>query len=398
MNDLSRHIERLLLDNDCVIVPGLGGFISYNVSARYVREENLYLPPMRTIGFNAQLVLNDGLLVQSYMQYNDVSYPEALRILESDIDDVKDLLQNEGCVDFSGIGLLHYTMEGSYNFKPCECGILSPALYGLNSFSISELASGKSVDIAAVNEAPVIKTKGKKSEVHEELEEKEFEEKDKRNLTIKINRKVLDYSIAIAASIALFFALSIPVKNTYVNMENYASLSYSSLFNDIKNKSLVLNVIKSGNLDKVAVKPATMVAETSSHVPDKIAETKAETNVEVKENAENPTAEKENKAIPAIKQEPVAIAKSKPVAKEVVESAQGKYKVIIASVDSRKMAEYMVSQATAKGYSGAFILEGKKHFRVAISAHSTLTEAYNKINRLHKDSAFMDAWVLSPEN
>ena len=36
MIELSRHIESLLLDNDCVIVPELGGFIAHYQSAYYV--------------------------------------------------------------------------------------------------------------------------------------------------------------------------------------------------------------------------------------------------------------------------------------------------------------------------------------------------------------------------
>ena len=74
MNELSRHIEKLLLSHDCVIVPQLGGFVTQYVSARHVGCENLFLPPRRTVGFNPQLKLNDGLLVQSYMQAHETSY------------------------------------------------------------------------------------------------------------------------------------------------------------------------------------------------------------------------------------------------------------------------------------------------------------------------------------
>ena len=68
MIELSRHIESLLLHHDCVIVPGLGGFGTQYVPARRIEEEFLFLPPYRSVGFNQQLVLNDGLLVQSYMK------------------------------------------------------------------------------------------------------------------------------------------------------------------------------------------------------------------------------------------------------------------------------------------------------------------------------------------
>lgn len=35
MIELAKHIEVLLLENDCVIVPGLGGFIAHNRPATW---------------------------------------------------------------------------------------------------------------------------------------------------------------------------------------------------------------------------------------------------------------------------------------------------------------------------------------------------------------------------
>lgn len=85
MIELARHIEILLLDNDCVIVPGLGGFVSHPVVARRIDDEGLFMPPGRTLGFNPMMKLNDGLLVQSYMTAYDVTYPEAVKLVEAQI-------------------------------------------------------------------------------------------------------------------------------------------------------------------------------------------------------------------------------------------------------------------------------------------------------------------------
>ena len=65
MIELARHIEILLLENDCVIVPELGGFIAHYQPAHYEENEGVYVPPIRTVGFNSQLTMNDGLLVQA---------------------------------------------------------------------------------------------------------------------------------------------------------------------------------------------------------------------------------------------------------------------------------------------------------------------------------------------
>ena len=85
MIELAQHIETLLLENDCVIVPGFGGFVAHYSPATRVKEENIFLPPTRTIGFNPQLKLNDGVLVQSYMSAYDTSFADASRIVEKEV-------------------------------------------------------------------------------------------------------------------------------------------------------------------------------------------------------------------------------------------------------------------------------------------------------------------------
>ncbi|MDE5570793.1 MAG: hypothetical protein K2I86_01860, partial [Prevotella sp.] len=69
--ELERHIEILLLGNECVIVPDFGGFMTHEVSARYDAEDRMFLPPLRTLGFNPQLRMNDSVLVQSYVEAYD---------------------------------------------------------------------------------------------------------------------------------------------------------------------------------------------------------------------------------------------------------------------------------------------------------------------------------------
>ena len=67
MVELAKHIEILLLNNDCVIVPGFGGFMAHHVDSVYDEEEKMFLPPSRTLGFNPRLHINDSLLAQSYV-------------------------------------------------------------------------------------------------------------------------------------------------------------------------------------------------------------------------------------------------------------------------------------------------------------------------------------------
>ena len=112
MIELSKHIEVLLLENDCVIVPGLGGFIAHKRQAAYSIQKGEFMPPLRTIGFNPQLIMNDGLLVQSYMQAFNTDFPDATRQIEKTVAEIKDQLYQQGQVTLHNVGTIYYNMNG----------------------------------------------------------------------------------------------------------------------------------------------------------------------------------------------------------------------------------------------------------------------------------------------
>ncbi len=139
MIELDRHIEILLLSNDCVIVPDFGGFMAHHVDARKDGADGMLLPPARTIGFNPKLTINDSLLAQSYVECYDVSYPEALVRISDEVRELKQHLENDGSYELHGIGVISLNGEGRYEFEPCEAGVLTPSLYGLSGFEMQLL-------------------------------------------------------------------------------------------------------------------------------------------------------------------------------------------------------------------------------------------------------------------
>ena len=192
--ELERHIEILLLDNDCVIVPDLGGFMSHYIEARYDDRENLYLPPLRTLGFNPKLTMNDSLLAQSYVEAYDISFPEAISRIEKEVSELHQHLENEGYYELYDIGTLRLNGEGNYEFDPCEAGILTPSLYGLNTLEIDKI----------VPVAPIA----------EPLRQPAQEQKEPAERAIHIKMSTLRKTAAIAAAIALLVMLAIPVGNS----------------------------------------------------------------------------------------------------------------------------------------------------------------------------------------
>ena len=145
--ELERHIEILLLKSDCVIVPGLGGFVASHVNARYDEDDNMFIPPLRTLGFNPKLTLNDSLLAQSYSEAYDISYPEACGRIDNEVNELKQYICNNGSYFLNGIGTLSMNGYGNYEFVPCEAGILTPDLYSLSSFEMGRLSKSESMSI-----------------------------------------------------------------------------------------------------------------------------------------------------------------------------------------------------------------------------------------------------------
>ena len=79
MLTIVRHIEYLLEHNDCVVVPGFGAFIGNIQSAKEDTTGQL-LPPCRVLGFNNAITHNDGVLANSIMRRDGVSYEKAVSI------------------------------------------------------------------------------------------------------------------------------------------------------------------------------------------------------------------------------------------------------------------------------------------------------------------------------
>ena len=205
MIELNQHIEVLLLSNDCVIVPNLGGFVAHHVNACFDAIDGTYLPPLRSLGFNPSLKLNDHLLVQSYIETYDISYPEALRRIENEVEELKQHLENEGKYELNNLGVLSINDEGKYQFAPCESGILSPELYGLSLFEMLPLATTEDASNA-------IEKRIEKSPERILNETEKIQDDNEEAIVIRMSW-VRNIAV-VAAAVLMFFFVTPPVDNS----------------------------------------------------------------------------------------------------------------------------------------------------------------------------------------
>lgn len=226
MNVLAHHIEVLLLTNDCVVVPGLGGFVTHHVCARYNESEGLFLPPTRTLGFNPLLTVNDSLLVQSYMETYDMSYPEALRRVESDVEKLRQQLSEQGTYDIHGVGTLSICSDRTLTFEPCTAGLLTPSLYALNYLEFPKLLASTST--LPKEQAQDDATRHKARIIY--IDKEAGSGQPMLNIRVSALRQA-----AVAAMIAIVFVLALNTDFTPTpHSENYKSGILSFLYSDKK--------------------------------------------------------------------------------------------------------------------------------------------------------------------
>lgn len=140
MNELSQHIEYLLIEHDCVALPGLGGFVAHYSEATWDERNHTFQPPVRHIGFNPQIKLNDGLLEQSYMEVYGTDFGDAQKRVRRGVEQLKEQLFEEGQAELPNVGELRMSIRGTYDFTPYDNRLISPWLYGLGVLEVAQLA------------------------------------------------------------------------------------------------------------------------------------------------------------------------------------------------------------------------------------------------------------------
>jgi len=115
---ITRHIADLLYHHECVIVPGLGGFIKANIPARIIHSTHEFYPPSGTVAFNAGLSVNDGLLANHIASVENTSYREALYEIKQWADTCNESVKKGNKVALEGIGELFINISGKLEFSP----------------------------------------------------------------------------------------------------------------------------------------------------------------------------------------------------------------------------------------------------------------------------------------
>ena len=357
--ELERHIEILLLNNDCVIVPDLGGFMAHYSEAHYDDRDQMYLPPMRTLGFNPALKMNDSLLAQSYIEAYDISYPEAILRIEDEVSELRQHIENEGSYELNDLGILKMNEYGNYEFEPCEAGILTPTLYGLSTVEMEPLVNMTSSFVEAktrpIKVESILENDAKETVHEEKAQEVEMSSsyyKDDNDDKVHIPVSVLRNIMAAAIAIFGFFLISTPLNNG-------SSKEMSMLNFDTETLTRILpKATIQGNAEVKGMKAS-----------------------EVHKDA---VVKYDNETTDNINKETVSVEREKTVPY---------YTLVLASQVSKKNASLYVEKLHKAGFNEAKIFTSHSSTRVIFNRYKTEAEAYNALREMREYTEFHEAWV-----
>ena len=307
----------------------------------------MLLPPMRTLGFNPQLRINDSLLVQSYINALDISYPEALRRIESEVNEMKQVLSEEGYYTLEDIGTLRINSDGNIEFEPCEAGILSPDYYGLSACVFPTLRETREARIAGNTIEIPIEAKTTQDPTLLEFIDNE-EEQEERAIQIKLSW--IRNAVAVAAAVVAFFLMATPIANS-----DLGTTAMSNLQGNLLTKLMP----KDTNMA-----PAQPIAEQQ-----KVSE-KSETseNADISEKTQNPVVTPDAQSVTT-------------------------YCIVLASQVKLSNAEQYVEQLKTRGMKDVEVYIHNHTVRVIYGSYESESEAYRHLNKLSKNDEFAEAWV-----
>ena len=162
---LSKMVKELILDNDKVVLPGLGCFTAEIIPASFSDKGYTINPPYRRLSFRS--MPDEGhLLAQLYARSNNIELQMADRIVREFVVELKSVLFARKTVVFPGLGRLRATRENNVFFVADENLDIYPSGFGLEPVSLkNHQESREEVAAAMQNLASILEPSAQSREV-----------------------------------------------------------------------------------------------------------------------------------------------------------------------------------------------------------------------------------------
>lgn len=131
------YIKELLFNNQGVVIPGLGGFVSEYEPAAFDVSKNKFLPPSKKITFNPEYSYHDTLLIDFVAKKEKISADQSKKLIDEFVKDTKYKLRKGEKVVFPEIGTI-WQKKAQIHFEQNKESNLLTDSFGLKSIKAKQ--------------------------------------------------------------------------------------------------------------------------------------------------------------------------------------------------------------------------------------------------------------------
>lgn len=406
---IARYVGNLLYDYECVVIPGLGGFLTNDKPVSINEVTHNFSPSFREIHFNIHLRTNDGLLINHVAQQEQIGYKTAKLRVDQFVFQCHNALNSGKKINFKNIGSIFLDTEQNIVFQQNTKVNYNPDSFGLGNL-VSPAIRRVSDEEKVKN---IVKSSVKKNKSSKKPTDRKFtptkEVKKSSGRKMQANRRTSTFSRNIIFLLIVAFIMG----SGYIYMRRHSMLYYFNQYSSqIPFFYSSVNDYLSTNINTTSV--AKLSRSTASFFPI-ILEKENKEEISNKEENNSVTIDHQNQQTeePSIEKDNIIVEET-PI--EVIEEVMTpvnkttytkinkvspshtystkKYFIIAGSFSKESNAIRLVNKLKKQGFE-ALIADTNKYgmYRVAFSTFNNRADAENKLLAI-RDGSGSDAWLL----
>ena len=158
---ITNYLKELLNDNECVIIPEFGAFISKRHSATIDYASHRFLPPYKEIVFNNKLTNNDEILVDFISKKENISQEDSLNKIKNFVNQAAAILDVNKEYVLEGLGKIR-KFGNDFVFEVSHSENLLGDSFGLTEFNYQPVFRTETYQI--IKEKIVVEQKEKNTD------------------------------------------------------------------------------------------------------------------------------------------------------------------------------------------------------------------------------------------
>ena len=360
---ITNYLIELLKDNECVIIPEFGAFISKRHSATIDYANHRFMPPYKEIVFNSKLTNNDNLLIDFISQKENVSAEESLNKINNFVNQSEAILDVNHELDLKDFGKIR-KFGSDYVFTTNDNANLLGDSFGLSDFVIQPVFRTETYQI--IKEKIVVEQKAKNTEYSMAIESVEDAPEENTRRKPYLLRTFTFTTLVFL----LFFAINWTTDRSSSNLASWNPFLYSSP------NEFLISKLDSKEAKVQDIEVAEILEETAVEVEVQdieVAETSEETAVEVKV-------------------QDIEVAET---SEETAVEVEYHYFIVGGSFQAFESAEKFLNKIKGQGFDNASLLEKNDngYIRVYYESFVERSEALPRLEVI-KNEYDKSAWLL----